>query len=164
MLHPKGAFGFECTLDRVIEELKGYSDFAIHRLLVYYYGITARGALSEEHVLLSAKCKALAELLPSLKEHGHRVLIFSQWTAMLDILEWALDVIGVTYLRLDGSTQITERQTIVDTFNNDPSIFACLLSTRAGGQGLNLIGADTVVIHDMDCNPQMDRQAEDRCH
>lgn len=164
MLHPKGAFGFECTLDRVIEELKGYNDFAIHRLLVYYYGITARGALSEEHVLLSAKCKALAELLPSLKEHGHRVLIFSQWTAMLDILEWALDVIGVTYLRLDGSTQVTERQTIVDTFNNDPSIFACLLSTRAGGQGLNLIGADTVVIHDMDFNPQMDRQAEDRCH
>lgn len=62
------------------------------------------------------------------------------------------------------STQVLERQTIVDTFNNDPSIFACLLSTRAGGQGLNLIGADTVIIHDMDFNPQMDRQAEDRCH
>lgn len=59
---------------------------------------------------------------------------------------------------------MNERQTIVDTFNNDPSIFACLLSTRAGGQGLNLIGADTVIIHDMDFNPQMDRQAEDRCH
>ena len=52
----------------------------------------------------------------------------------------------------------------MDTFNNDPSIFACLLSTRAGGQGLNLIGADTVIIHDMDFNPQIDRQAEDRCH
>lgn len=62
------------------------------------------------------------------------------------------------------STQVLERQTIVDTFNNDPTIFACLLSTRAGGQGLNLIGADTVIIHDMDFNPQMDRQAEDRCH
>lgn len=57
-----------------------------------------------------------------------------------------------------------ERQNIVDTFNNDNSIFACLLSTRAGGQGLNLTGADTVVIHDMDFNPQIDRQAEDRCH
>lgn len=65
---------------------------------------------------------------------------------------------------LNFSTQVTERQTIVDTFNNDTSIFACLLSTRAGGQGLNLIGADTVVIHDMDFNPQIDRQAEDRCH
>lgn len=62
------------------------------------------------------------------------------------------------------STQVTERQTIVDTFNKDTSIFACLLSTRAGGQGLNLIGADTVIIHDMDFNPQIDRQAEDRCH
>lgn len=63
-----------------------------------------------------------------------------------------------------ASTQVAERQTIVDTFNNDTSIFACLLSTRAGGQGLNLTGADTVVIHDMDFNPQIDRQAEDRCH
>ena len=62
------------------------------------------------------------------------------------------------------STQVSDRQTIVDTFNNDTSIFACLLSTRAGGQGLNLTGADTVVIHDMDFNPQIDRQAEDRCH
>lgn len=65
---------------------------------------------------------------------------------------------------LYDSTQVAERQTIVDTFNNDTSIFACLLSTRAGGQGLNLTGADTVVIHDMDFNPQIDRQAEDRCH
>ncbi|CAN1842059.1 Protein CHROMATIN REMODELING 19 [Linum perenne] len=63
-----------------------------------------------------------------------------------------------------GSTQVTDRQTIVDNFNNDKSIFACLLSTRAGGQGLNLTGADTVIIHDMDFNPQIDRQAEDRCH
>lgn len=62
------------------------------------------------------------------------------------------------------STQVTDRQMIVDTFNTDTSIFACLLSTRAGGQGLNLTGADTVIIHDMDFNPQIDRQAEDRCH
>ncbi|XP_049931876.1 protein CHROMATIN REMODELING 19 isoform X2 [Nymphaea colorata] len=164
MLHPRGAFGFECTLERVISELKTYNDFALHKLLVSYGGSDAVGALEKKHVLGSAKCQALAELLPSLKKAGHRVLIFSQWTTMLDILEWALDVIGVTYSRLDGSTQVAERQTIVDTFNNDTSIFACLLSTRAGGQGLNLTGADTVIIHDMDFNPQMDRQAEDRCH
>ncbi|CAN6464118.1 unnamed protein product [Victoria cruziana] len=164
VLHPKGAFGFECTLDRVISELKTYNDFALHKLLVSYGGSDAVGALEEKHVLGSAKCQVLAELLPSLRRAGHRVLIFSQWTTMLDILEWALDVIGVTYSRLDGSTQVAERQTIVDRFNNDISIFACLLSTRAGGQGLNLTGADTVIIHDMDFNPQMDRQAEDRCH
>ncbi|KAL6350115.1 hypothetical protein AAG906_004053 [Vitis piasezkii] len=163
-LYPMGVFGFECNLDRVIEELKSYNDFSIHRLLLYYDVADKKGILPDKHVMVSAKCRALAELLPALKQGGHRVLIFSQWTSMLDILEWTLDVIGVTYRRLDGSTQVTDRQTIVDTFNNDTSIFACLLSTRAGGQGLNLTGADTVVIHDMDFNPQIDRQAEDRCH
>lgn len=163
-LHPQGVFGFECTLHRVTEELKSYNDFSIHRLLLYHGVADSKGLLSDEQVMISAKCRALSKLLPSLKQNGHRVLIFSQWTSMLDILEWTLDVIGVTYRRLDGSTAVTERQTIVDTFNNDTSIFACLLSTRAGGQGLNLIGADTVVIHDMDFNPQIDRQAEDRCH
>ncbi|ESQ33096.1 hypothetical protein EUTSA_v10003689mg [Eutrema salsugineum] len=163
-LHPIGAFGFECSLERVIEEVKSYNDFRIHQLLFQFGVNDTKGTLSDKHVMLSAKCRTLAELLPSMKQSGHRVLIFSQWTSMLDILEWTLDVIGVTYRRLDGSTQVTDRQTIVDTFNNDKSIFACLLSTRAGGQGLNLTGADTVIIHDMDFNPQIDRQAEDRCH
>ncbi|TQD87248.1 hypothetical protein C1H46_027210 [Malus baccata] len=142
-LHPMGAFGLECTLDKVIGELKNYSDYSIHRLLLYYGVSDKKGLLPDKYALLSSK---------------------SQWTSMLDVLEWTLDVIGVTYRRLDGSTQVTERQTIVDTFNNDTSIFACLLSTRAGGQGLDLVGADTVVIHDVDFNPQIDRQAEDRCH
>ncbi|TVU14875.1 hypothetical protein EJB05_38371 [Eragrostis curvula] len=164
LMYPKGAFGFECSLERAIQELKSYNDFAIHQLLISYGDAGTKGVLTDEYVLSSAKCQALAELLPSLANDGHRVLIFSQWTTMLDILEWTLEVIGVTYRRLDGGTPVTERQTIVDTFNNDRSIFACLLSTRAGGQGLNLIGADTVIIHDMDFNPQMDRQAEDRCH
>lgn len=164
-LYPKGVFGFECNLERVIEELRGYNDFEIHKLLVSYSSSDADiKILEDKDVFCSAKCKALAKLLPSLKSNGHKVLIFSQWTSVLDILEWTLDLIGVSYKRLDGSTQVTERQTIVDMFNNNPSIFACLLSTRAGGQGLNLIGADTVIIHDMDFNPQMDRQAEDRCH
>uniref|UniRef100_A0A453CM84 Helicase ATP-binding domain-containing protein n=1 Tax=Aegilops tauschii subsp. strangulata TaxID=200361 RepID=A0A453CM84_AEGTS len=164
LTYPKGAFGFECSLDRAIQALKNYNDFAIHQLLITHGDAGTKGALKDEHVFASAKCQALAELLPSLANDGHRVLIFSQWTTMLDILEWALEVIGITYRRLDGGTPVIERQTIVDTFNNDLSINACLLSTRAGGQGLNLIGADTVIIHDMDFNPQMDRQAEDRCH
>ncbi|TYH96437.1 hypothetical protein ES332_A12G177000v1 [Gossypium tomentosum] len=99
-LHSMGVF--ECTLDRVIEELKNYNDFSINRLLIRH-GITGgKGTLSDEYVMLSAKCQALAKLLPSLKRSGHRVLIFSQWTSMLDILEWTLDVIGVTYKRFDG--------------------------------------------------------------
>eukprot|EP01024_Parvocaulis_polyphysoides_P011587 TRINITY_DN14076_c0_g1_i1.p1 TRINITY_DN14076_c0_g1~~TRINITY_DN14076_c0_g1_i1.p1 ORF type:complete len:141 (-),score=13.14 TRINITY_DN14076_c0_g1_i1:435-857(-) len=71
----------------------------------------------------------------------------------------------MSYLRLDGSTPVQERLSRVDCFNEpDSEIFAFLLSTRAGGQGLNLTGADTVIIHDVDFNPQVDRQAEDRCH
>lgn len=163
-LHPLGAFGYDCSLDCVREELLTYSDYALHRLSASYGGIGRRGALSNSYALGSAKCQALAKLLPKLKQEGHRVLIFSQWTGIMDILEWALDVMGLDYLRLDGSTPVAERQTIIDNFNNDLDIFACLLSTRAGGQGLNLTGADTVIIHDMDFNPQMDRQAEDRCH
>ncbi|XP_051145053.1 protein CHROMATIN REMODELING 19 isoform X2 [Andrographis paniculata] len=102
MLHPKGVFGFECTLERVIEELKGYNDFSIHKLLLYYGETGMKGILTDEHVMFSGKCQALAELLPALNRSGSRALIFSQWTSMLDILEWALDVIGVTYRRLDG--------------------------------------------------------------
>ncbi|XVF02947.1 hypothetical protein REPUB_Repub04eG0218400 [Reevesia pubescens] len=158
----------ECDMNNIVGTLpqRQISNYFVQfRKLLLRYGITGgKGTLSDEYVMLSAKCQALAKLLPSLKRSGHRVLIFSQWTSMLDILEWTLDVIEVTYRRLDGSTPVTDRQTIVDDFNNDTSIFACLLSTRAGGQGLNLTGADTVVIHDMDFNPQIDRQAEDRCH
>lgn len=163
-LYPMGAFGFECNLQRVREELLTYSDYSLHRLSASYNGAGRRGALSNNYALGSAKCQALSKLLPKLKREGHRVLIFSQWTGMMDILEWALDVMGLEYTRLDGSTQVADRQTIIDNYNNDLDIFACLLSTRAGGQGLNLTGADTVIIHDMDFNPQMDRQAEDRCH
>ncbi|GJN26719.1 hypothetical protein PR202_gb14674 [Eleusine coracana subsp. coracana] len=189
LMYPKGAFGFECSLERAIQELKNSNDFAIHQVmffldlhhhLLYPLLRNRRPAVQLWHTVhgtmmlfvhstcnsagLLVSWPALVELLPSLANGGHRVLIFSQWTTMLDILEWTLEVIGVTYRRLDGGTPVIERQTIVDTFNNDRSIFACLLSTRAGGQGLNLIGADTVIIHDMDFNPQMDRQAEDRCH
>uniref|UniRef100_A0A2N9J7G3 Helicase ATP-binding domain-containing protein n=1 Tax=Fagus sylvatica TaxID=28930 RepID=A0A2N9J7G3_FAGSY len=101
-LRPMGVFGFDCTLDKVIKELKSYNDFSIHRLLLYYGVTDTKGILPDKYVMLSAKCRALAELLPSVKQGGHRVLIFSQWTSMLDILEWTLDVIGVTYKRLDG--------------------------------------------------------------
>lgn len=76
-----------------------------------------------------------------------------------------IDLIFVCLLIvLLNSTPVTERQNLVDEYNNNPEIFVFLLSTRAGGQGLNLTGADTVIIHDVDFNPQMDRQAEDRCH
>lgn len=86
---------------------------------------------------------------------GSRVLIFSQWTSLLDIMEWFMQQRGHTYVRLDGSTQVEDRLSLVDRFNEPGNgLFAFLLSTRAGGQGLNLTGADTVVLHDVDFNPQ----------
>jgi SWI/SNF-related matrix-associated actin-dependent regulator 1 of chromatin subfamily A len=77
---------------------------------------------------------------------------------------WILEMDTKFVSILLRSTPVAERQNIVDHYSNDYGIFACLLSTRAGGQGLNLTGADTVIIHDMDFNPQIDRQAEHRCH
>ena len=115
--------------------------------------------------MASGKCRRLQALLPELRAQGHRVLLFSQWTSCLDILEWLLEHLGLPYCRLDGSTQVADRQQLVNEFNAEGSeLFIFLLSTRAGGQGLNLTGADTVILHDVDFNPQIDRQAEDRCH
>ena len=70
----------------------------------------------------------------------------------------------VRYLRLDGQTPVQERQFLIDDFNKDPDIFIFILSTRAGGLGINLTAANTVILHDLDFNPYNDKQAEDRCH
>lgn len=85
-------------------------------------------------------------------------------TRMLDILEIFLNLHGYTYVRLDGSTKVEVRQQTVDRFNNDPKIFCFISSTRSGGIGLNLTGADSIVFFDTDWNPAMDKQAQDRCH
>ena len=83
---------------------------------------------------------------------------------MLDILEEFLTNLGMLYSRLDGSTAVKERQQLIDDFKADEDITCFLLSTRAGGMGINLTSADTVILHDLDFNPMVDRQAEDRCH
>ncbi|KAG9509011.1 Protein PHOTOPERIOD-INDEPENDENT EARLY FLOWERING 1 [Fragariocoptes setiger] len=110
------------------------------------------------------KLQTLSELLWTLKSENHRVLIFTQMSRMLDILEQFLNYHGHTYLRLDGATKIDQRQALMDRFNNDKRIFCFILSTRSGGIGVNLTGADTVIFYDSDWNPTMDAQAQDRCH
>ncbi|KAM7467771.1 hypothetical protein LguiB_015333 [Lonicera macranthoides] len=110
------------------------------------------------------KLQELATLLRRLKSEGHRALIFTQMTKMLDILEAFINLYGYTYMRLDGSTQPEERQTLMQRFNTNPKIFLFILSTRSGGVGINLVGADTVIFYDSDWNPAMDQQAQDRCH
>ncbi|KAL9319263.1 hypothetical protein ACSQ67_015780 [Phaseolus vulgaris] len=110
------------------------------------------------------KLQELANLLRKLKSEGHRALIFTQMTKMLDILEAFINLYGYTYMRLDGSTQPEERQTLMQRFNTNPKYFLFILSTRSGGVGINLVGADTVIFYDSDWNPAMDQQAQDRCH
>jgi SNF2 family DNA or RNA helicase len=106
----------------------------------------------------AGKLQTLATLLRERKSGGHRVLIFTQMSKMLDILETFLNLNGHTYLRLDGGTSVDRRQRLMDRFNNDDKIFCMILSTRSGGTGVNLIGADTVIFYDSDWNPAQDAQ------
>ena len=110
------------------------------------------------------KLQSLDHLLRRLKSGNHRVLIFTQMTRMLDVLEAFLNFHGHIYLRLDGATKVDQRQVLMERFNADKRIFCFILSTRSGGVGVNLTGADTVIFYDSDWNPTMDAQAQDRCH
>jgi len=110
------------------------------------------------------KMMVLAQLLHRLRREGHKCLIFTQMTRLLDILEEFLSVHRFAYLRLDGSTKATSRRQLVEVFNTDPRVFLFIATTRAGGVGLNLTAADTVIFYESDWNPAMDRQAMDRCH
>ena len=112
----------------------------------------------------SGKLIKLGELLKKLYANKSKALIFTQMTRMLDILEIFLNIHGFTYVRLDGSTKVELRQQIVDKFNNDKKVFCFISSTRSGGIGLNLTGADSIIFYDTDWNPAMDKQAQDRCH
>jgi helicase SWR1 len=108
------------------------------------------------------KLQKLDELLRECKAGGHRALIFTQMTKVLDILEEFLSYQGYRYLRLDGSTKIEQRQALTERFNSNDKILCFISSTRAGGLGINLQGADTVIFYDSDWNPALDRQCQDR--
>lgn len=112
----------------------------------------------------SGKLAQLDRLLPKLKSGGHRVLIFCQMTKMLNIIEEYLLRKNYTYFRLDGNTNISDRDQMVQEYQTNQSIFAFILSTRAGGLGVTLTAADTVIFYDNDWNPTMDAQATDRAH
>jgi hypothetical protein len=121
-------------------------------------------SLMRHLVEASGKLVLVDKLLPVLREKGHRVLIFSQMIRVLDILEDYLHWRGYKFERLDGRVRGNDRQQSIDRFQRDPENFVFLLCTRAGGQGINLTVADTVIIFDSDWNPQNDVQAQARCH
>ena len=113
----------------------------------------------------SGKFELLDRILPKLKASGHRVLIFCQMTALMTVMEDYFKWKRYEYLRLDGTTKSDDRGKLLKDFNKaDSEYFIFLLSTRAGGLGLNLQTADTVIIFDSDWNPHQDMQAQDRAH
>ncbi|KAJ2893914.1 uncharacterized protein MKZ38_008118 [Zalerion maritima] len=126
---------------------------------------TSRLDVDDRIVASSGKMLMLDRLLPRLIADGHRCLIFSQFKTQLDILvDYCHSLRGWSYMRIDGAVAGGERQDMINEFNSNEAHKVFLLSTRAGGQGLNLVGADTVILFDSDWNPQQDLQAQDRCH
>ncbi|XP_061673899.1 SWI/SNF-related matrix-associated actin-dependent regulator of chromatin subfamily A containing DEAD/H box 1A isoform X2 [Syngnathoides biaculeatus] len=145
------------------EDMSVLSDFELHCLCQQYSSI--RSYQLEKSLLLdSGKFRWLTERLASLKDKGDRVVLFSQFTMMLDIVEVLMKHLKHRYIRLDGNTPMADRIGLIDEFNNDSDVFVFLLSTRAGGLGINLTSANVVILHDIDWNPYNDKQAEDRCH
>ncbi|KAF7595647.1 hypothetical protein BBP40_005395 [Aspergillus hancockii] len=111
----------------------------------------------------SGKMQVVKSLLELWKETGHKTLLFAQHRIMLDILQkFVGSLSGFNYRRMDGTTPIAHRQSMVDEFNNDPNIHVFLLTTKVGGLGVNLTGADRVLIYDPDWNPSTDVQARER--
>jgi hypothetical protein len=116
------------------------------------------------YIMSSGKMVLLDKLLPKLRQEGHKVLIFSQMVKMLDLISEYCDFRDFRYERLDGRVRGTERQKAIDRFEREEDSFVFLLSTRAGGVGINLTAADVCIIFDSDWNPQNDIQAQARCH
>ncbi|XP_043917310.1 SWI/SNF-related matrix-associated actin-dependent regulator of chromatin subfamily A containing DEAD/H box 1 [Protopterus annectens] len=149
--------------DLIFEDMQAMTDFELNHLCYEFTSIT-EFALEKAILLDSGKFQALERILAQLKEKGDRAVLFSQFTMMLDIIEVFLRHHKYRYVRLDGKTQIADRIHVIDQYNTDMDIFVFLLSTKAGGLGINLTSANVVILHDIDCNPYNDKQAEDRCH
>ncbi|KAI9273838.1 SNF2 family N-terminal domain-containing protein, partial [Helicostylum pulchrum] len=154
---------WDSTEEYIYEDMTVMSDFELNRLCKDNKTIKHH-QLKNDEWMDSGKIEKLKVILPECKAKKEKVLIFSQFTRMLDILELVMSTLNVTYVRLDGETKVMERQNVIDDFNEDESIDVFLLSTKAGGFGINLTSANVVVLYDLDFNPQNDRQAEDRAH
>lgn len=136
----------------------------LRKIALHPYLFQDRWARDDGIFRASGKVEALDRMLPKLLRFGHKVLIFSQFTSMLDILEEYLLLRKIGSVRLDGQVAHEERGRRIARFNEDAAISVFLLSGRAGGLGLNLQAADTVILFDLDWNPQNDRQAVARAH
>lgn len=141
----------------LLRKICNHPDLTQHKTLSkkpgYNYGSGAK----------SGKMQVVKGLLEIWKKHGHKTLLFAQHRIMLDILEtFVKGLSGFNYRRMDGTTAIKDRQDMVDEFNRDPDLHVFLLTTKVGGLGVNLTGADRVIIYDPDWNPSTDVQARER--
>ncbi|KAI9741643.1 MAG: hypothetical protein M1834_000027 [Cirrosporium novae-zelandiae] len=141
----------------ILRKICNHPDLEDHKNLAlkpgYEYGSPAK----------SGKMKVVKGLLDDFKNKGHKTLLFAQHRIMLDILEnYIKSLGGFNYCRMDGTTPIAHRQTMVDKFNNTPDLHVFLLTTKVGGLGINLTGANRVLIYDPDWNPSTDVQARER--
>ncbi|KAL5594127.1 hypothetical protein BROUX41_001173 [Berkeleyomyces rouxiae] len=130
----------------------------------FYYPWNESEAADDTIVTASGKMLLLDRLLPALFRDNHKVLIFSQFKTQLNLLEEYCALRDWECCRLDGSVAQSDRQAMISDFTTRPELRIFLLSTRAGGQGINLMAADTVILFDSDWNPQQDLQAQDRAH
>ncbi|GAA5883649.1 hypothetical protein JCM3774_003077 [Rhodotorula dairenensis] len=149
--------------DLIFEDMEVMTDFELHRFAQMYKHLN-KYALKNDEWMSAGKIAKLQELLPQMRKDGDRILIFSQFTQVLDILEVVLDTLQLKYLKLTGQTAVADRQSLVDAYNQNEDITVFLLSTRAGGLGLNLTAANTVIFYDCDYNPHNDKQAQDRAY
>ncbi|KAI8065467.1 SNF2 family N-terminal domain-containing protein [Gongronella butleri] len=154
---------WDADVNYIYEDMTVMSDFELHGLCKQFKSVN-KYALCKEEWMNAGKVRRLQTLLQKHKQQGDKVLLFSQFTMMLDILERVMATLGMRYLRLDGNTKQIDRQPLIDQFNDTPNFDVFLLSTKAGGFGINLTAANVVILYDMDFNPHNDRQAEDRAH
>ncbi|KAF3481580.1 Fun30p [Arthroderma uncinatum] len=150
--------------DQIYTELCAYNDFECHTLCTSNPASLGKFSLKNNEWMMSGKADKLCELLTNYIANGDRVLIFSQFTMVMDILEQVLETQKIKFFRLDGTTSVEDRQSILDAFHEQVEIPVFMLSTKAGGAGINLACANKVIIFDSSFNPQEDIQAENRAH
>ena len=153
----------ESNIALVYEDMQVMTDMELYRLCEANPRTMSPFLLRNDEWMDSGKVSKLASLLKKYKENGDRVLVFSQFTMVMDILESVMETLSMRFFRLDGRTNINERQTMIDQFYEEQDITVFLLSTKAGGAGINLACSNKVIIFDSSFNPQDDIQAGKEC-
>ncbi|KAH7160215.1 SNF2 family N-terminal domain-containing protein [Dactylonectria estremocensis] len=151
-------------IKHLVGELKNASDFELHLWCRDYPRLLKKYDIPPAAELDSGKVKKLLELVQQYQTNGDRVLVFSKFSRVIELLREVLALGDIQHRVLMGNTNVSERQTLIDEFNDDPDIPVFLLTTGAGGTGINLTAANKVIIFDQSDNPQDDIQAENRAH